>query len=245
MTKKILLMLILSFFITGCSKEYDYDIDTVNYFLNIDDLYHEQIIFTEPTNIDEIVYKERNNTGRSLETMLVKDDFSASFTDHDKYYEKDLHKLDNKYVYELKYDFTELEFLNEQNIRRCFKDFSIESKENTFTVNISGRMNCLFDKKLYINIKSSKEVIDTNGILNDDYYSWEINSSNRDNVSIIYKIRRNFDEMSKVKLSDNKKRRTQSLINKMGIGILALILVLVELFLVKYFYDKANKIGNH
>ena len=64
----------------------------------------------------------------------------------------------------------------------CFENYDVISNDDKFELYLSGEFYCLNDKeKVNINVSTMFEVAESNGILNDNAYVWEINKDNVNN----------------------------------------------------------------
>lgn len=172
---KVLIMLFVLFFLTGCSCEYNLTIDN--------SLYKEKVSFSN-LNSDEII--ELNSTKM---IPVDKDSYDVELDSNiieniEKY---NYFLTDNNYFYS--YDFTNNNYSNSTAVSRCFETFVVEEYDGEIIISTSDGATC-FDKypnldDLIINITIDREVISNNADkVNGNTYTWNIDRTNASSKSI-------------------------------------------------------------
>lgn len=238
--RKIFVLFIIIFMITGCSNKSDDVIfsniedKVVNYNLVIDDRIKEDIYFGVEKSFYDSVMKEsdiyKNTDGLSFYYVISTDKIPSMYYDADVYYKKDVIKKDNLVGLRLSFDYNEDEFIYNNFIMSCFESYDINSTDDYFEVVLMGEFYCLGDMdKLNINVSTDYNVIDSNGKLVDNKYNWVIDKDNYDLSYINFKISRDYNNMSKdiVRSSDSSPA-----INIMKIiGLCIIMFVIYKLYL--------------
>ena len=195
--KKILNILLILLFITGCNKSTDdiEKIDRVIYNLNITDMYNEEIIAIFSANAYQIADKSLETDIPPLEYILLYDDQYPIVSNFNKKYQKEIIKNDANIKVYLSYSFTEDDYINATYLHNCFENYEIISTDSDFEINLSDGFYCLHDKEFIINVTSNYSVISSNGIQKGNKYTWTINEDNYNKINIHHKIRRNIGNM--------------------------------------------------
>jgi len=236
MKKNIIVLFIIIFLMTGCESNETNNIDTINYNLKINDTYNEKIISILPNNAYDIANESVNKNGDvvPLEYALLLEDTSAIYSNDEILYNKKIEKNNNYIKVTLNYNYIEDDFINSKIIKNCFENYYITQESDYIEINLSGNFYCSYDKTVYINIDTNHNVLESNGTLENGVYRWKINSLNKNDVNINYKISRDRSSMSNVYVSSSGTSSSISNILKLlGIGVLITILVLIYKFLKK------------
>lgn len=173
--KKFILLLIMTFLITGCS---------CNYTLKIDDKVSEEIEVVVPNSISDTKKNQVDNILKDLNPII--DDY-----DHKYKYNVNKKIEGNSTIYNLdtKYD----NYKDSTLLAQCFEHAVFEENDDYIIINASGKFGCLYDNdEIKINIKTNKYVSSNNAnLVNKNTYTWKIDRSNRDDVSIKATIMKN------------------------------------------------------
>lgn len=186
MKKYILLIMIL--IITGCSSEYNLNIEK--------DTIFESASMTFPKSVTSV--DSYNN-----QTQLMKNVYG------DNLYFYNINKKEDENNYYLNYSFTHNinQYKDSTILKMCYSDNGIKIDDKEFLINTSDTFNCIYmDDGAYmndvtVNIKTKLKVLDNNAdIVNGDTYTWKYNEDNYDNKPIYIKIDRS---VNKLKVPDN------------------------------------------
>ena len=242
MKKNILLLIILTIFLTGCgsSKLEEY---SVNYKLNITDYFSESITFGLPKNADKIIQKEQEKSDNpvSLEYSLLKLDQYPIFSNNDELYNKKIDKYNNGIEVNLNYNYPENYFVYGNYITACFENYDLISADDYFEVKLSGTFSCNNQiEKLNIEVTSDYKVLESNGKKNGNTYSWSIDKKDFENVDISYKIKRDYDEMAKDVINDNSSSKRDVTIRNIRIVVLVIMVLIVGVFMVRFYFMKKD-----
>lgn len=171
---RLLIILVMMIFITGCSCEYNL---TIN-----DDIYKENIIVTG-LNPDEII--EFNNF---KEIPVDKNNYNVELEDSETEFDTYKYVLTgNNYLYD--YSFNFYNYSNSTAVSNCFKTLVAEEYEEDIIISTSTGATC-FDKypnldNLVINITVDREVESNNADkVNGNTYTWYIDRDNASDKSI-------------------------------------------------------------
>lgn len=235
---KYLVVLFVILLLSGCGgSKSNYDVNTINYILDISDTYMETIDFVLPADAYEIMHNQKEDAALNLEYLLLETNdqypyfYSAGIT-----YEKKISKYKDRVDVSLKYNYIEDEFLYHNYIMMCFENYDIRSTSDYFEVNLSGEFACMHDMdKLNIFVNTDYAVKDTNGIKKENGYNWTIDKNNYKDVNIYYKLKRNYDNMLK---TIPKKESSFSEILKI---IFVFMIILFIVFLLVRFYKRRKK----
>lgn len=256
--KKILMLIVISFFLTGCK---------VTYSIDIDDNFNENIIIS-PSNDDES--KEMSEYDYNETSYYDPDDFDEEGNKIPgiEYYNQGF----NGNTLNFDYKFGD-NYHRSAAINACYP--SIIYDENKYSVVIeSGNDSACFDnydnlEEITINIKTSKKVIETNAHTNNgNTYTWIINKKTKDksiyfeyeisekseeeNLDIINNVdsddidpseNKNSDSNSNDDNNGNKNMSINDDVKTKGIQLLYILLPLffVLLFVIIKNRDKINK----
>lgn len=192
---KLGLITFVSLFLVGCSNNKN-DMDTIYYNLNIGTTFEENITVL----LDKDAYKkakenrDMEQSVTNLEYNLLYEDIEAVHSNHVDLYTKKIDKRFNNIRVDLNYNYIEEDFTYSNYIINCFENYEIISNDKSLEIYLSGNFYCLNDRKnLNIRVDSIFDVKESNGVLEDDAYVWNINSDNVNNVDIKYVISRNYD----------------------------------------------------
>lgn len=157
---KILLLILFSFMLTGCS---------VDYTLELNDKVKETIKVNASGDINEIE--------QELEILTpVVDVFEEG---HNYRKLKNGNTLTYSYTYDVD-SFSEA-FVADS----CFDDFNFEEDENFYVLTAKGKFGCLYDNtEVKLNVVTDKYVSEHNGTKKGNTYTWTINKNNRNNMDI-------------------------------------------------------------
>ena len=157
---KILLLVLLSFMLTGCS---------VDYTLELNDKVKETIKVNAPGDINEVE--------QELEVLTpVLDVFEEG---HNYRKLKNGNTLTYSYTYDVD-NFSEAAVAD-----ACFDDFNFDEDEDSYVLTAKGVFGCLYDNtEVKLNVVTDKYVSEHNGTKNGNTYTWTINKNNRDNMDI-------------------------------------------------------------
>ena len=224
--KKLVYVLPLLIFLTGCSKvNNNYDTDTINYNLTIGKYYKENINVVFSSNAEDIANEEIDSDIQPLEYIMYYEMPKPIFSNQDILYNKTLKKLKDKIIFSLDYNYIEEDFTNSNFIMTCFENYNITNSDTSYDIELSGKFYCLYDKTLIIKVNSYFDVLESNGNKDNNTYTWIIDSSNKDNVNIKYKLKRHSYSMIKDynEINSNKNRFTNFII----IGLIIVLFVII------------------
>ena len=173
--KKLILLLIMTFLITGCS---------CNYTLKIDDKVSEEIEVVVPNSISDTKKNQVDNILKDLNPII--DDY-----DHKYKYNVNKKVEGNSTIYNLDTEYDN--YKDSTLLAQCFEHAVFEENDDYIIINASGKFGCLYDNdEIKINIKTDKYVSSNNAnLVNKNTYTWKIDRSNRDDVSIKATIMKN------------------------------------------------------
>ena len=173
--KKFILLLIMTFFITGCNR---------NYTLKIDDKVSEEIEVVVPNSISDTKKNQVDNVLKDLNPII--DDY-----DHKYKYNVNKKVESNSTIYNLDTEYDN--YKDSTLLAQCFEHAVFEENDDYIIINASGKFGCLYDNdEIKINIKTDKYVSSNNAnLVNKNTYTWKIDRSNRDDVSIKATIMKN------------------------------------------------------
>ena len=173
--KKFILLLIMTFLITGCS---------CNYTLKIDDKVSEEIEVVVPNSISDTKKNQVDNVLKDLNPII--DDY-----DHKYKYNVNKKVESNSTIYNLDTEYDN--YKDSTLLAQCFEHAVFEENDDYIIINASGKFGCLYDNdEIKINIKTDKYVSSNNAnLVNKNTYTWKIDRSNRDDVSIKATIMKN------------------------------------------------------
>ena len=177
---KWLTLLFILIIMTGCSGEY---------YLTIND---NQMSEKITMNIYESDHKKRQYEADKIDIAsdFIKKDYYAFFENYDELYNKKILKKNNYTSVILDYDFTMDNYDKSYYINSCFQTKKINQNKDTYIIELSGNFYCLYGKELNIKVKSYNKVISSNADnVNGNVYTWNINSGNVKDVSIMMKIK--------------------------------------------------------
>jgi len=192
---KLVLVTFVSLFLVGCNDSKK-DMDTIYYDLDIGTTFEENITIL----LDKNAYKkakeniDMEQSVTSLEYNLLYEDIEPVHSNHVDFYTKKIDKGFNNIKVDLSYNYIEEDFTYSNYIINCFENYEIISNEKSLEIYLSGNFYCLNDKKnVNIRVNSIFDVKESNGVLEDNTYVWNITSDNVNNVDIKYVILRNYD----------------------------------------------------
>ncbi len=192
--KRIVGLLIIMFFLTGCEATYNLEIE--------EDIFKEDIkIEVDNTLKDETLEDYGNLSYKELFDLRYRDHepIYFSYENYNPYEEEDQEGveyykqeiIDNNINYGINYnyDFNIDGFANSKGVNSCYKEFSVQKYNDIYSLETNNLATC-FDNyplldKLTINLKIDYRIIYQNADSNnDDIYTWIIDRDNYQNKNI-------------------------------------------------------------
>ena len=244
MRKNLLLFIVVMFFLTGCgsSKLEEY---SVNYKLDISDIFSERIVFALPKNAYKVADKftDKKNTTYPLEYSLLKQDYYPIFSNKKDVYNKDIKKYNNQVDVILSYNYPEKHFVYANLITLCFEKYDIISGDDYFEVKLSGAFLCNNKiKKLNIEVTSPYKVLESNGKKNGNTYSWSIKKKDFSNVDVSYKISRDYKKMSQVSTNIRNRDKRNNTIRNLRIAVIVVMVLVIIGFSIRFYFMKKESV---
>lgn len=176
--KKIILLSILCFLLTGC---------TINYNLKIEDGYFIETI--KGNVLTEEIKKDNTTSDENLFYKLLSSKQPALTTTDNLIYNKTIsqNKDSIDYTYSFKYD--EYTFNNSRLLNECFEHFSFIQKDNMYTLLAKGDFYCSYTDEIKINIKTDYPVIINNADeIKNNTYTWNIKNNKTKDLELYISI---------------------------------------------------------
>lgn len=181
MKKKLLILILFLFIITGCSAEYTLDFSNKEIKENIN-----------ITILDSDIPKSDPNSLIEPDdriTPFIKGEQYPVFNNKDITYNKKVDKNGNITTIKLDYNYTHQKFKNSTVYKTCFENASFESERKNYVLNFSGSFYCLYGKEIKINIKTNNKVNSHNADkVSGNTYTWIVNQKNVDDTNILMDI---------------------------------------------------------
>lgn len=179
--KKIIFLLTICSFLTGC---------TVNYNLEITDNNFTEKITGNVLNSEIEINK--NATSISPYLDLLSKDQVAFNNNSNIFYNKKKNKNENKTDFEYTYTFNENNFINSNLLNNCFEYYTFENKDNQYYISLAGKFHCAYTDEIKVNVTTDYKVTAHNAKeKKDNTYTWTIEKENIDNVSLFITIDKN------------------------------------------------------
>lgn len=169
--KKIIFLLLVCLLLTGC---------TVNYNLDINDNNFKETLTGSVLNTE---LNNNNNTDINMFSYLINGDQPAFYKNDNIFFNKTTNNTTNGIDFDYNYTFNEYNFNNSRIINECFDNHIYEYKDNTYYLVVSGKFNCNYSETTNINITTNYNVTSNNAqTIKNNTYTWTINENNKDNV---------------------------------------------------------------
>lgn len=247
MKKKIIILLLIIFLTCGCSS-------TINITINEDDIAEEINVnyFVDDNTTKEMIPTFFRDYIPAFGDVIVPDTEPDEKLSGIAYYNKKITDIGSGYSFRYNYNYKINNYQNARSVKKAFRSFNIlkDTKENTITISTDNQGIMLFDlydnlNELTINIKTTNQVLETNGTKNGDTYTWEFNrNSYNKNIYLVMKQKSSQQgEEPKPNSNinntnnDNNEEETFLINNPVLIVFLGIIIILIVLVI-------ANKIKN-
>ena len=201
--KKKILILIPLLLLTGCTINYNLEIDG-------DDL--NETIAGSVTK-EEYEVKDTDTSENLIYTLLNYD--QNALYDEDSVYlrtqEDKGNKIDYNFSYKYNYNFDRSTIIN-----NCFEYHMINETEDYYYIKLSGKFYCMYAKKIDIKVTSNNAVLENNARkVSGNTYTWTIKDS--DNVDILLNVSK------KVTNTENKKAKKINTFQIVGAVVLVVL----------------------
>ena len=202
--KKILFLILLCLLLTGC---------TINYNLEIEDNQFNETITGTVLN-SEISHKDGQTDIGPYEYFLNTE--QLPFTNNNNiYYEKTLNNTNDGVDYEYKYTFNENNFINSRILNTCFNNYTFESKDDKYYISLSGDFKCAYADKTKIKITTKYKVTAHNANKKSkNTYTWTINKDKIEDLNLFITI-------------DKTKNASLNILNWSTLKTVGLIIILI------------------
>lgn len=189
--KKILFILITCLLLTGC---------TVNYNLEINDNNFKETITGSVLNKE---LDTNNSTSINNYSFLLNEEQPSFYKNENIFYNKTTNNTQEGIDFDFNYTFNENNFNNSRIINECFDNHIYEYKDNKYYLVVSGKFNCNYSETTNINITTDYNVTSNNAQkIKNNTYTWTIDENNKDNIYFFITI--NKTNKSNFNLSWNK-----------------------------------------
>lgn len=240
MKRNLLFVVVVVLLLTGCGKskleEY-----SVNYKLDISNVFSENITFALPKNAYDIAndLKEDNDDRYPLEYMVLKGNIYPIYQNTSEVYKLSDKRYNNQVVATLSYNYPEKYYVYSNLITMCFENYDIISGNDYFEVKLSGSFSCNnFIKKLNIEVNSDYEVLESNGKKKGNKYTWSIDEKDFSNVDIQYKIKRDYSKMATVANNAKDVNKRNTTIRNIRIVVLVVMALVIIGFCLRFYFIK-------
>lgn len=174
---KYIFAVFLFVIVSGCTSSYNLIID--------DNKFTESISFSLDNNTYKLFPFDNNNS-----------EFKSYpfYNNNDILYDTVVTDIDNGKDITLSHEYTSEEFKTSNALNLCFDNYSYKFDNDYYYFNVDGEFKCLYqNESVDINIITKYKVIENNAdSVNGDVYTWHIDNSNKDYVSIKFKIDKNY-----------------------------------------------------
>ena len=182
--KKILFIIPIILFISGCSSTYNLEIGNDSFKENIN------IKFNKTEIPSESLYDEIEKDDQI--TPFLEEEHSAFFSKKDKYYDKKVIYYDDYIDVNLSYDYKATEFKDANSLNSCFENI-IYYDTDSYYIYVYGEFYWLYTDEISINIKTDNNVIRSNATsVEGNIYTWRINNENKEDVDIELEVSKGF-----------------------------------------------------
>lgn len=169
--KKILFILITCLLLTGC---------TVNYNLEINDSNFKETITGNVLNTE---LDTNNSTSINNYSFLLSEEQPSFYKNENIFYNKATNNVQDGIDFDFNYTFNENNFNNSRIINECFDNHIYEYKDNKYYLVVSGKFNCNYSETTNINITTDYNVTSNNAQkIKNNTYTWTIDENNKDNT---------------------------------------------------------------
>lgn len=170
--KKIIISLAILLLMTGCSVNYDLEIN--------DDFIHENINGNISKN--EFDSELGENTDLNIYYSLYSD--QNALIDSDELYNKNISEEDGKVFFTAKYDYHG-NYKSSRVIDYCFEKHFVEETEKTYIIKLGGNFYCQYADEINVNVTTDNYVINNNADeVDGNIYKWKLAEGSKNNNSI-------------------------------------------------------------
>lgn len=232
MKKKMILLIIFLFAITGCTTQYDLTIDESSF--------DESITVKAPKN---------EFTGNDIKVYSQQDIPITQETGQTRFYNNSMTEDNSNYYLKFNYLHDINTITKSYFITNCYQNANISETDEDIKISTSSEFMCInmdegwHNDAVQINITTDLKVIENNADeINDNTYTWNINTNNYTNKPINLTIQKK-TTLKKVANDIEKNMEKNSASKDLFIiyGGIALLLILVILF-IKLKLKKNNQI---
>lgn len=170
--KKILLLILLVFLVTGCTSSYE---------IVFDDTIDEKITINYDGDIYKVVEEfEFDGDSFYFESELVKSRI-PSLIEFKDYYKKNIEVKNNKSIITLNYKYSYENFENSYLISECFEKSNFINNDEYYYVSLGGSFYCYGVDHFTLKMKTDYKVLRSNADREENgYYIWDIETDNKD-----------------------------------------------------------------
>ena len=190
MKNKIFLIIPLLILLTGCTVNYNLEINKDSITENISGTVTNEEITPE--------IEGRSDVNPKYYYLYLAD--NVLFNDNTAKYNKNItdiqdgKKFNFNYTYKNNYDKSMI-------INSCFENHKIIETDTYYSIELTGSFSCLYSNKIDINITSNYMVLENNAKkVEDNKYTWEITDSENVNIKLVVSKENKYEEPAKAKM---------------------------------------------
>ncbi len=226
--KKRILLLIVLFMVTGCSTQYNLEINEENF------------------NEEIITILSKSNTTKEMAQAYTQQAIPITQeSNQTAVYNTNINEDTTNYYLKYSYQHTFETFPNSYFASTCYQNITLNENDEQIELSTSDEFLCiamddgLYNDSVQVNITTDLKVIENNADqINGNTYTWEINKENYTNKPINITLKKNFSVEQAV---DNLKPNEASK-DMFIIGAIVSILIILVIIIIKLKLKNNNKI---
>ena len=178
MKKKISILIILLLFTTGCTCEYNLQID--------DDKYKEEVKLTANTTEEISLFNQKWEVSANKNDNVPGGDPSTTELDNSNNYKYNL----SVNTLTFNYDFSQTEYKNSTAVSKCYNSFTVTSYQDSIVISTPTKNLC-FDNYpslsyIIVNISTNKKVTSHNAdSTSGNTYTWKLGKESSKSINMV------------------------------------------------------------
>ena len=211
---KRLLILLSILLLTGCSVNYNLEIDG--------DLFKEEIT----GNIYKYEFDDISDINGDHNIYWLLHDRQTAIDDEDSFYEQNINEIGDNVEFNYKYNYNN-NYGASNILNKCFEKKTFEETNDLYIVHLYGNFYCQYADEIKVNVKTKLAVLDNNANrVEGNNYVW-ILKNDTNNVDIFMTVSKNIESFTP---NNEKSIFTPYRITTL---IILIVLVIVSLFIYK------------